>query len=83
MTDKQKNQIAKYREEGYGYNQISKMMDLSLESIKTYCRRHGLNGVAAERRASGEHACLNCSITIIQNPSRKEKKFCSDRWRIR
>lgn len=38
MTDKQKQQITKYRESGFSYTQISKMMDLSINSIKTYCK---------------------------------------------
>lgn len=47
MTDKQKNQIAIYRNQGLSYTAISKKMDLSINSIKTYCKRHGLGGVRA------------------------------------
>ena len=50
MTDKQKNQIAIYRNQGMSYTAISKKMDLSINSVKTYCKRHGLGGHRGHRR---------------------------------
>jgi len=83
MTDKQKQQIAAYRESGMSYTQISKLMDLSINSIKTYCRRHNLGGpLAFDVPMSQTVACLNCGKKVAQNPGRKEKKFCSDRCRM-
>ena len=83
MTDKQKLQIKALRQSGMSYTEISKMMDLSINSIKTYCRRHDLGGAAAytaeERKTI---PCLNCGKPVLQNPGRKEKKFCSDRCRM-
>ena len=34
MTDKQKNQITEYREQGMSYTEISKKMDLSINTIR-------------------------------------------------
>ena len=83
MTDKQKNQIAKLRESGMSYTQISKAMDLSINSIKTYCRRHGLGGTAAFSVETTETvACAHCGKPVVQNPGRKVKKFCSDKCRM-
>lgn len=84
MTDKQKEQIAKYRQEGYGYTQISKMMDLSINSIKTYCRRHSLTGSEVEpvKPQQRGDACECCGASITQTPGRKKKRFCSDRCRM-
>lgn len=82
MTDKQKNQVADYRKAGYGYTQISKMMDLSITCVKSYCQRHGLGGIISET-ADGEHRCLCCGKKVKQNPGRKEKKFCSDTCRMK
>ena len=73
MTDKQKNQIAEYREQGMSYTEISKKMDLSINSIKTYCKRHGLGGVKAYE-ADGEELiipCEYCGAPVKQNPGRK------------
>lgn len=47
MTDKEKNQIAIYRNQGMSYTQISKKMDFSINAVKTYCKRHGLGGTRA------------------------------------
>lgn len=83
MTDREKQQIAEYREEGYSYNKISKMMDLSINSIKTYCKRHGLGGVAGYDgpAPAGRYYCENCGKEMRQNPGRKLKRFCSDKCR--
>ncbi len=83
MTDKQKTLIASYRNQGYGYSQISKLMDLSLECVKSYCKRNGLGGVAAKRIEATGHVCLTCGVAVEQNAGRKEKKFCSDRCRMK
>lgn len=40
MTNEQKLQIAAYRKAGMGYKQIAKEMDLSANSVKSYCRRN-------------------------------------------
>lgn len=84
MTDKQKNMIAEYREAGYSYTKISKIMDLSINSIKTFCKRHGLGGVAAYRieEVRAVILCENCGNPVTQNPGRKQKKFCSDKCRM-
>lgn len=73
MTDKQKNQIAEYREQGMSYTEISKKMDLSINSIKTYCKRHGLGGVKAYEigRPAEIVPCEHCGKPVQQNPGRK------------
>lgn len=83
MTDKQKNQIAEYREQGMSYTEISKKMDLSINSIKTYCKRHGLGGVRAFEVSSPAviTACEYCGHEVLQNHGRKQKRFCSDKCR--
>ena len=60
MTDKEKNQIAIYRNQGMSYTQISKKMDLSINAEKTYCKRHGLGGVRAYEVES------NAVITVCE-----------------
>ena len=83
MKDKEKQTIAAYRQEGYSYTQISKMMDLSINSIKTYCRRHDLGGKAAYEAPIIDDGskCQNCGKDIFQNPGRKAKRFCCDKCR--
>lgn len=83
MTDKEKNQIAIYRNQGMSYTQISKKMDLSINSIKTYCKRHALGGVRAYDFDSNAviTVCEQCGHPVKQHPGRKQKRFCSDRCR--
>ena len=85
MTDAQKVAIAEYRREGYGYKKISQLTGVCESSVKTYCRRNGLAGTAAEIQAPAhgitEKPCLCCGKPVVQYPGRKEKKFCSDACR--
>ncbi len=83
MTDNEKKQIAEYREQGMSYTEISKVMDLSLNSIKTYCKRNGLGGMRAYSRdgSSVVTTCESCGKSVTQNPGRKSKRFCSDQCR--
>lgn len=83
MTDREKQQIVVYRQEGYSYTSISKMMDLSINSIKTFCKRHGLGGVTGYSglAPAGVHCCENCGKEVVQNAGRKLKRFCSNKCR--
>ena len=65
MTNEQKLQIAAYRKTGMGYKQIAKELDLSVNSVKSYCRRNGLSSEALEQSLL-ETACENCGKSIEQ-----------------
>ena len=80
MTNEQKLQIAAYRKAGMGYKQIAKELDLSANSVKSYCRRNGLSNEALEQRLP-ESACENCGKSIEQKKGKKKKRFCSDKCR--
>lgn len=83
MNDTQRQQIEELRAEGLSYGKISEALGLSINTIKTYCRRKGLGGVVAAPAPVDEvgHFCLCCGIPVVQISGRKEKKFCSDRCR--
>lgn len=83
MNDTQRQQIKELRGKGYGYGRIAQVLSLSENTIKTYCRRHGLGGVVATPAPiDGEvHHCLCCGKKVVQPGGRKEKKFCSDKCR--
>lgn len=89
MNDMQKEQIRIFRAKGYGYRMIAKNMGISKETVKSYCKRHGLGGYAKEKAPSGGYGrtdqttCLNCGTMIEQIPKRKPKKFCCDKCRSR
>ena len=81
MTDAQRIQIGNLREVGLGYKKIAEQMGLSENTVKTYCRRHGLGGNMAQQGEATKDVCLCCGKPVKQNPGRKQKKFCSDRCR--
>lgn len=82
MNDTEKLQIQRLRAEGCGYGTISEQLGISINTIKTYCRRHGFGGVAVEpKEDSVKKFCRCCGIPVMQTAGRKEKRFCSDKCR--
>lgn len=84
MTNVQKIQIGKLRAMGIGYKKIAEQMEISENTVKTYCRRHGLGGTATTNGTvpkSDKEICLCCGEGLEQMPGKKKKKFCSDKCR--
>ena len=48
MTNEQRKEITDLRHQGYGYTAIANAVGLSKDSVKAFCRNHGLAGVKAE-----------------------------------
>lgn len=87
MTDKQKNEIIALRKEGLGYMRISKKLNMSINTVKSYCQRHHLAkpeqiAKAVPIEVTTEHFCPQCGVKVKQNEKRKLKKFCSDKCRM-
>lgn len=94
MTEKQKCKIRKMRLEGLGYKAIASTLELSLYTVKSYCRRNGLTGmgivVAMNNNVSIEHGliCKQCGAKLKHTEGKRHKIFCSDRcrkkyWRLK
>lgn len=82
MTDQQKEEIIKLRRSNYGYKSISNKLGLPVNTIKSYCKRHSITkGIHSIDGCFMERFCLQCGSPIIQDPKRKEKKYCSDACR--
>ncbi len=82
MTDEQIKRITELRERGLGYMRIAKILDISHNTVKSYCVRHGLGGVRFPIAAHDVHACKFCGKEVKQNPGRKEKLYCDDQCRM-
>lgn len=80
MTNEQKELIESYRRKGVGYKQIAKELEMSLNSVKSYCRRNKLSNEDLKKDA-GEFFCEQCGTIIHQVKGRKRKRFCSDKCR--
>lgn len=71
MTDNQKTLIQIYREKGMSYKEIADALVLSINTIKTFCKRNGLGGVRTVAAAVDEvmvKACEYCGKPVSQNP---------------
>lgn len=84
MTENEKAQVAALRDAGNGYKKIAQALGLSVNTVKSHCRRKGGgNGAVAEngKPLDSITACENCGREIRQVPKQKRKRFCCDRCR--
>lgn len=81
MNSEQKLRIAELRKSGYGCKEISEQLQISINTIKSYCKRHNIQ---RQNEIIGDDVrfCLQCGKTIPQVQHRKVKKFCSDKCRM-
>lgn len=85
MTNEQRMKITDLRHQGYGYTAIANAVGLSKDSVKAYCRKHGLAGEACSNHNLTEipsENCLNCGTPITQPTGVKKKKFCCPECRV-
>ena len=80
MTNEEKEMIKVFRDAGIGYSAIAKRMDISVNTIKTFCKRNDLGGDRSKLRSLDLkiERCDNCGKPVLQNKHRKRKRFCSD-----
>lgn len=87
MTMIQKDTIKRMRSEGYSFSQISKVIGISVNTLKSYCRRNkfsketGNEDIKREHEIEDVNICKYCSAAIDQIPKQKPKKFCSEKCR--
>ncbi len=71
MTDMQKADIIRLRNEGLSFGKIAVELKLSVNTVKSFCSRN-----------RGELLCLYCGTPIQQPRRTRQKKFCSDKCRM-
>ena len=59
MTQEQKKQITEMREQNLGYAYIARELDISLNTVKAFCRRNDLSG----NRSNGDTQPENISVS--------------------
>ena len=70
MDNFERREIERMYRDGYGPTAIADELGISINTIKSYIRRH-----PSMKNAS---RCLYCGKVISQTKGRKVKKFCSD-----
>lgn len=78
MTDIQKYKVLDLREKGLSYSEIAKRINVSINTVKSFCRR---NNLKESKKEKSKARCEYCNAEIHQNPLRKKKRFCSDKCR--
>jgi uncharacterized protein YjcR len=81
MTNIQKSKIENMRKTGMSYGDIASKLNLSVNTVKSYCRRNNLNAVVESENNIGKVCCKVCGTEIIPVKGRKPRKFCSDKCR--
>ncbi len=66
MNAKQKEEITHFRMQGVTYEQVSKQLQLSVNTIKLYCQRNQLGG--RKSAVSEKYFCKQCIAEIKQTP---------------
>ena len=72
MRNEDSIKIEELQREGHGYKKIATMLDLPLNTVKSYIRRHPVTTTST----ASVTGCLNCGAPLLQKPGKKEKKFC-------
>jgi len=78
MTKKEKECVRFLRGEGYGYLAIAPRLGISLNTVKSFCRRNGLGGIAEK---PDRQTCRQCGKPLAQEPKRPARKYCSEACR--
>jgi endogenous inhibitor of DNA gyrase (YacG/DUF329 family) len=84
MTDTQRTKIKELRLAGYGYKKIAQALCLSVDTVKSYCRKNNLAGVMAGTPSSsvdGKTFCKQCGKELLQKPHLKTMLFCNKECR--
>jgi uncharacterized protein YjcR len=77
MDSNQKQKIKRLRTQGESYAAIAKKLGISVNTIKSYCRRN-----KNEITSQISDACGNCVKPLVHTPGAKKKRFCSDKCRM-
>lgn len=93
MTAEQQNKIRELRMKGMGYRNISSETGIYRDTIRSFCRRNGLDGYASaicagkteivekNGMAGQEDQCQNCGRKLEQPLTGRKRKFCCEECR--
>ena len=68
MTDQEKQRIAVMRSAGESYKAIAKALNLSLNTVQTFCRRNQLTGMRAGGSASEDLSATSATDGLLSAP---------------
>ena len=77
MTEVQKEQIRNLSRDGLGYKKIASMLDLSENTVKSYCRRCGIKRQKFHEAMIVEDVCRECGTKLYNTAGHRQRVFCS------
>lgn len=86
MNNLQKYRISLLRNSGESYNSIADALGLSVNTVKSYCRRNKIKSstpVISPRSLINQIYCKQCGNELSQMPHKKPLKFCSNECRVK
>ena len=89
MTEAEKTRLVQYREQGKGCAEIARLMNLSVNTVKSFLRRNKVHIDSVQitlplpaKKDMHTGRCRQCGIAISQSEHSREKLFCSDKCRL-
>lgn len=79
MTTQEIERIKDLQNKGYGYRKIATETGISINTVKSYIKRHPVNIVVGPTVV--KH-CQHCGKPLIVRFSNKEKRFCDSKCRM-
>ena len=89
MKESDKKKIEELWLQGYGSKKIADKLGINVNTVKSFCRRHGLSGDRQQERFNNtdivveEPRCKCCGSSIAWRSGTKKKIFCSDSCRMK
>jgi hypothetical protein len=65
------------REKGVSYGQIAAALNMSVNTVKSFCRRSKITVLTTLGNYKYVSYCKKCGEELVQTPKRKKKIFCS------
>ncbi len=85
MTREQQERIRQLRAAGDGYKKIGTLLNISVNTVKSFCRRDSVaNGIetAEEKDAEQMPLCPRCHQPVAQISGHRKRVFCSSACRV-
>lgn len=78
MISDKKERMIELRRQGYSCSKIAEMLSVSINTVKSYCRRNKLQTSSTKEI----HFCKQCGTTISIKDKYRPRLFCSDKCRV-
>jgi len=86
MTNEQKDMVESLRSAGYSYTEMARLLDISVNTIQSFCRRKKITPVKRNSKNPDQErlkVCKSCGKLLPPAGKGQPKRYCSDECRRR